>query len=485
MKKQQQTKLAIQFKVAMLCIFCSTATLAQELQSYLYRDIAFNNTAYSEKHDSFLAYIDNNSLQQGDHLIHELIGQISEDASIDKISFARVLTNSAISNALLGKFPLAHLDLDAALQLGEANGRYHLQLVNILMVKSHISHLSGDKDQAENTLRRTQHIFHRHDGVYAKGQLPVIEALTNMHLNRGETLAADREQFFRLKINEEVYGSNSEEIIPTLESLGQYFAYRASSIVDTREMETAIYRGKLFDEAIDLFERSLAIIEDKYDANDLRLVRPLRGLSKTRFMQGSSFTNARETMERASNIISNNPTTDIADHAKSLVALGDTYLITQDTRSLNVYTQAWELLGEVPENEMLRESIFGQPKLLYPAALLRPVLFRQPTNTSPEDDLYVDLEYDVRHDGKVRNINIIDGNVPNNQKKLLRNYVSHMRFRPRLVDGAPTTTEGIKLHQPFIVMSQGAADNRPDDASLSIEQTTPSRDVETLIQAVH
>ena len=186
-------------------------------------------------------------------------------------------------------------------------------------------------------------------------------------------------------------------------------------------------------------------------------------------------------MERASNIISNNPNTDISDHAQSLVALGDTYLVTQDARSLEVYAQAWNLLGEAPENESLRTKIFGQPTLLYPDVLIRPLLTRQPSNTRPEDDLYVNLEYDVRYDGKVKNINVIDGNVPNNQKKLLRDYVSNMRYRPRLVDGEPTTTEGIKLYQEFKVAAPKPTLNHPDNTSLNVEQAVsePNIDSET------
>jgi tetratricopeptide (TPR) repeat protein len=473
-----QAKFVFQCKVLTFCLFCSTYAFAQELQTYLFKDIAFHNEEYSVKHEEFLNFIDGSNFVQANNVALKLSAQISENTAIDKMSYAMAMTNSAVSHALIGNLTLSILDLDTALHLGEASGRFNLNLINILMVKAHVSQLNGNFKEAENALRRSQHIFHRHDGVYAEGQLPVIKALAEIHLQNGKLLAADREQLFRLKVNEEVFGSNNEEIIPTLESLGLYFANRASAIPNTGETEIAIYRDKLFREAINLFERSLTIIENKYDANDLRLVGPLRGLSKTRFMQGASFAEARKSMERASEIISNNPTTDISDHAISLVALGDTYLITQDSRSLEVYIQAWNLLGETQKNEALRTSIFSQPKLLFPDVLIRPLLLRQPSNTDPEDDLFVSLEYDVRHDGKVRNINVTDGNVPNNQKKLLRDYVSNMKYRPRLVDGEPTTTEGIKLYQKFRVTAQKSALNRPDNTSLNVEQTIPSDDID-------
>lgn len=463
-----------------ICLAFSVPVMADDIETYLFTDIEFNQADLLAEHNQFIAYIQNEDHKQANAVIVDLLSRIRDDTRISKMTFARTLSNSAISEAIIGHTELAVAEFEAAIELAEASGRYNTNLPKILMAKSLVHRFEENYEPAENALRRTQHIYHRQSGVYAEGQLPVIEALTDMNLRRGKAVAADREQFFRLKISEEVYGSNSEEIIPTLESLGLYFANRASAIAATREVEHTMYRDKLFKESINLFERAIAIIEDKYDTNDLRLIGPLQGLSKTRFMQGSSFATARESMERASDIISNSPSTDIADHVKSLVALGDTYLITQDARSLGTYTQAWNLLDELPDNQSLRDQFFGQPKLLYPDVLIRPILARQPSNTSPEDALFVNLEYDVRQDGKVRNIQVLDGNVPNNQKKLLRNYVSKMRYRPRLVDGQAITTEGIQLHQVFKVSANRGAMNRPADRMLQVEQEMPNKKPENI-----
>ena len=436
------------------------ATYAQDIRSFIFHDIQFDNAEYTQQLSQFYTQIQSENHNQARLIAVDLVEKISEDLSVDKLSFAMLKSNAAIAIAITGDQSTAISEIESALEILESGGRYNLRLVNILMAQAYLYRSQEEYDKAENALRRSQHIFHRQAGVYAEGQLPIIEVLTDMDLERGQTLNADKGQYFRLKIAEEVYGSNSEEIIPTLQSLGLYFANRASVIAANQQMEQAIYRDKLFKDAVSLFERSIAIIEDKYDVNDLRLIEPLRGLSKTRFMQGSSFNNARVSMERATNIISSNPSTDISDHAKSLVALGDTYLITHDSRSLGTYSQAWAVLEEVPDNEVIRQKLFGEPKLLYPDVLVRPILTRQPTNTMPQDELFVNLEYDVRMDGKVRNVQVIDGNVPNNQKKLLRDYVSKMRYRPRLIDGQSATTEGIKLHQTFRVVRKSSTVNR-------------------------
>jgi len=476
-------QITLRCKLLLACLAFSTQGLADDIEAYLFTEIKFNQAIYLANHEEFINHLRNEEHGKANTVILNLVEDIRADSTVSKMTFARTLSNSAISNAIVGNRTLAISEFESAIELlVAASGRYNAKLTKVLMAKSLVHRFEKDYTQAENALRRTQHIFHRQSGVYAEAQLPVVEALTDMNLRRGKSMAADREQFFRLKINEEIYGSTSEKIIPTLESLGLYFANRASTITANREVENAIYRDKLFRDAIIFFERAIAIIEDKYGANDLRLIGSLHGISKTRFMQGSAFTTARQSMERASQIISDSPSTDISDHVKSLVALGDTYLITHDLRSHSIYTQAWNLLDDVPENESIREQFFGQPKLLYPDVLLKPILERQPSNTSLAEDLFVDLEYDIKQDGRVRNIQVIDGNVPNSQKKLLRNYVSKMRYRPRLVGGQAVTTEGIKLHQIFKVSIQPGAAKEPTEQLLQIEQEVSNKAPENLSQ---
>ncbi|MBL4681257.1 MAG: hypothetical protein JKY88_11120 [Pseudomonadales bacterium] len=503
-------QIALRCKLLFACLaFCSQG-LADEIEAYLFTEIKFNQANYLANHEEFINRLRNEEHAKANAIMLNLVENIRADSTVSKMTFAKTLSNSAISNAIVGNQALAISEFESAIELLiEASDRYNTKLTKILMAKSLVHRFEKDNTQAENALRRTQHIFHRQSGVYAEAQLPVVEALTYMNLRRGKSMAADREQFFRLKISEEVYGRNSKEIIPTLESLGLYFANRASAITANREVESAIYRDKLFKVAINFFERAIAIIEDKYGTddlrlisvlhgisktrtiaiikdkqgtNDLRLIGSLHGISKTRFIQGSSFATARESMERASQIISDSPTTDITDHVKSLIALGDTYLITQDARSNSIYTQAWNLLDEVPENQSIRDQFFGQPKLLYPDVLIERILTRQPSNTTPSEDLFVDLEYDVRQNGRVRNIQVIESNVPNNEKKLLRNYVSKMRYRPRLVNGQAVTTEGIKLHQIFKVSVQSGAAKELTEQLIQIEQEMPNKTPENLSQ---
>ena len=158
-------------------------------------------------------------------------------------------------------------------------------------------------------------------------------------------------------------------------------------------------------------------------------------------------------MERAAGIVTTNPSSDVSDHAKSLVELADTYVITTDGRALDVYTEAWEMLAD-PEFDDLRYQLFGTPKMLFPDEPIQPVLARHPMNAVVGDELFVDIEYDIRHDGRVRNVKIVEGNVPNEEKKMLKTYVSRLKYRPRIVEGEFFMTEGLSWHQTFRVLEK-------------------------------
>jgi hypothetical protein len=175
-------------------------------------------------------------------------------------------------------------------------------------------------------------------------------------------------------------------------------------------------------------------------------------MSKVRFLQGSSRTQAEEAMQRAYAIVSNHPSSDAADVANALVKLADTYTLTSDTRNVPTYEAAWALLADTPENEQLRYQLFSIPKRLYPDKTLQPVLARQPVTVPFGEELFVELEYSVNPTGRVSEAKIIDSNVPNEQRKLYRSYISTLKYRPRMAEGSPVKTQGLGLRQTYKVL---------------------------------
>ena len=460
MQKRQSLGPLITLTLFLSVAFSQSAIGADTISNYFFRDIAHPNL--QQINSQMLKAFDAEDYEEALRLSGDLVKLAEQDTSIDKMSFARALSNASIMNALGGERGSAILTTTRAIELVEDTDPFHFDLFNILMVKSYTQNAEDMHADAEDSLRRAQHITHRQDGVYSRKQLPIIESLAGIKVAQGEFRDADQEQRFNLKVSELAFGSGSEELMPTLERLGNYFANRGSTIPISTVQEDRLYRDRLFREATEMFERSIQIIEDRYGDTDLRLLEPLKGLSRTKYLQGYGRVHAERPMERALKIVQANPATDRADHARALVALGDLYTTTSDNRASDAYMEAWELLGEEEELDDLRYELFGRPVRLVPEAPIQPVLFRHPVDVEEGSELFVDIQYDIREDGRVRNSTVIEGNVPNSDRKLMRDFVSTMRFRPRIKDGELTATEGMLLHQTYRVK------NREPKASFNI-----------------
>ena len=445
--------------LAIFIILGSLSVKADSVDHYLFRQIHFDDVSLAGRHEQMLQDFDAEHLGLAQLSANQLIKEISTNLDTDgsiyaRSIYAKVLTNAAIISALSGDRASAKTMLDKAVVLAETINPFHEDLFQILSTLGYIQVQEKLFPAATGYLRRAQHITHRADGVYAKQQLPVIRNLALIKIEQGRLLDADREQRFNLKVSEHAFGSTSEEIVPILKNLGNYFSRRGYSIPKNAASDVRLYRDKLFRESVELFERSVAIIENKYGDEDLRLVELLQGLSRIRYMRGSTRSIVTASMERAAHIVSSSQSSDVSDIAQTLVDLGDTYLLTNDRRALDTYLSAWGLLSQRSSYADLRYDLFGTPKRLYPDKPTQFYLTRKPANVEEGEELYVDLEYDIRFDGRVNNIKILEGNVPNSQKKRLKDYLYRVRFRPQIVNGEFTQIERLRLHQTFYLIAE-------------------------------
>jgi tetratricopeptide (TPR) repeat protein len=418
----------------------------------IYKDIAFQDPALTTLQQTLLQQLRDEELIGAGETANDMVELVSRDFDVDSLNYAKVLTNSALIDWKLDRPEPALASLRLAIAHTESISPFHSALFEMLIAEAVIEHKTGYLEYAADTYRQAQHISHRIDGVYTQLQIPVIDALTEIHIRTNKPYQADQEQRLKLKVIEQAFGPDDEAIIPTLTKLGAYFAVRGHSFNVNVNSQTRLYRDSLFRDAINMFDRSLAILEDNYGEADLRLVDPLIEMSKVRFLQGSSRTQAEEAMQRAYAIVSNHPSSDAADVANALVKLADTYTLTSDTRNVPTYEAAWALLADTPENEQLRYQLFSIPKRLYPDKTLQPVLARQPVTVPFGEELFVELEYSVNPTGRVSEAKIIDSNVPNEQRKLYRSYISTLKYRPRMAEGSPVKTQGLGLRQTYKVL---------------------------------
>jgi hypothetical protein len=161
---------------------------------------------------------------------------------------------------------------------------------------------------------------------------------------------------------------------------------------------------------------------------------------------------AEAALLRSLEILDSNPNSDLTDRIQAIVDLGDFYIIISDKQAQEIYLNAWTILQETPETQQFASSLFGSPVRLYPRNPPFLYLERTPDGVTTGDELFVNLQYDVSPDGHVRNIEIIDKNVPNKGVRLLRQILRASRFRPRIDNGELVSTEALEIRQLFSVL---------------------------------
>jgi tetratricopeptide (TPR) repeat protein len=314
-----------------------------------------------------------------------------------------------------------------------------------------------DYIEAVDALRRANHITRRHGGVYNQAQLSIVDKLIDVENTMGEADDINALQLLYLRINEDIYGVDTPELIPALLRLAEHKVTLGTRI-PAENWEVAVYRpnihhswdqtkrAALFKDAQTYYERVIEIVENHYGADDIRLSEPLRGIADAKIVARSGKDVAAKSLRRNIDIVKANPGADTREVALALVELADLFLLWNDSRSGETYQEAWRSIPDDPRYDVLREELFGQPKKLTPANFLLRIRKRP---WRYDGETFSSIKYMVRADGRARRLDQIDGNAPPYAMRYLRAKIYDARFRPRMVDGETVNTEGQVWHQEF------------------------------------
>lgn len=390
-------------------------------------------------------------------------------------AYGQMLINHGILLAASEQYDEAMTMIDSGLvMLEEEVSPFSDELINGIMARALTQMGLQMPAEAEDSFRRAQHITHRKDGVYAEDQLVMLNYMTATSLQQGDPIAADTQQLFSLKVAEQVYGPESQAILPTLSRLGSYFASRGSTVPVMAPTEIRMLRDSLFKHSISMYNRALMIVEQNYGAQDMRLVPHLRGLASARLLQVTARHRAEDALLRSLEIIENQPDVKTVEQAQAHIDLGDLYIITSDERSAEFYLTAWNMLQENQQTREVAQSLFGVPVRLYPRSTPVYFLDRIPDAAEGAEELFVDLEYNITENGRVRDVKVIDKNVPNEKVRILRQSVRAVRYRPRIEKGEIVATEGLRLHQLYKVYGDTEQnEDSPSEDDPGGESTVP------------
>jgi tetratricopeptide (TPR) repeat protein len=329
-------------------------------------------------------------------------------------------------------------------------------------------HAARRYDLAAANFERAIALHRRAEGLFDEGQLPLLEkqadSLTELE-RAEEALLAHR---YALRIVDRKHGERSLPYARQLESVGRWYT-----------------RVRSYEAGRVTLRRSASLVESVAGADSPEMAGPLTGLAENarrwlldpQARAASAADEERRAMfhdaampappglsmstvageglkalERAASIVDASP-----DSSPTLVAgvhsqLGDWHQARQlPDEARPHYQRAWHAAGAAPDGAALQQALFGAP------ALIRYVLpdgWDRYARRPPEEveRRNVEIELTVTATGEVRDSRAVSGTDDERLVKQALASVATARYRPRLVDGQPVDTAGVKFVQAFYVL---------------------------------
>ncbi len=391
--------------------------------------------------------------------IVDLSRRVYGDKSIE---LAAPLTNLATAQMHLGDLAGAEANYRAAIAILEAgDGVGSPRLVNPLVGLGETYMRGGLYEQANRTYRRALQANHAEAGFYNLEQLKILDGLAESYRALDRLTQANAQQRIQVDIQRRRSGPESPELVSALLKLGRWYNQTGQ-----------------YDNARLVFEEAQHVLRESKGSDTTAMVDALVGEALAFQYQGAA-PDCASTLKRALTVLDAQPEPDHAKRAEVLLALGDLYLRWRQPRSARErYAQAWQELSASDALTPVRERYFGEPRMI--AGTLLPTVVnedgKEAKNTGVPRALaegFVVASLTVDTDGDVTNPTILEANPPGLlDKQVLRN-LEFAVFRPRMVDGAVVTTEGMQFRQDFRYVQGTAASPGPAPREPAGEKGVP------------
>lgn len=381
---------------------------------------------------------------------------------------------------------------------------YSPELIEQLLGLSAAQQQLGDHTDALATLERAEFLSRVNNGLYSPEQFAVVELMVENLIDSGDMQQAMEKQQYLLYLQQQYYGNDSKELAPGLERLGDWsmsvfnrgvtgsnsvgFAVstgsRRAPALSPRGlavMNLEIARFRYFQairnlvQARDLGNPQLPGLEEKFLQN-LYLAGHRNGLiSNPAFYiasRGSStgsrisvnefetnlqlHATGRDALQRLLFYQSRYHNTDATTLLNTMLNLADWHLLFNRRReAMTVYADSWKLVQSTPGLAEASTNLL-QPPLpqQLPAFMALPHSrghYGIAEDAVVEFDGYIDVSYDLTRNGDVENLRVVASSegVPTVVERRLRRLLQGAPQRPRLQDGVPVASTGIKVRYYF------------------------------------
>jgi tetratricopeptide (TPR) repeat protein len=384
------------------------------------------------------------------------------------------LMNLALAQYLSGDYLGAEAGYLRVIELVEASGR--LTTPRMARAEAGLAatyHAGKRYDLAVEHFDRAVLLSRRSEGLFNEAQLPLLQKYADSLTEIGRLEDALKAQRYSLRVVERKYGASSLRYAAQLESVARWYSRIGS-----------------YDASRAALRRAIDIIEAAKGANAPELIDPLtaladcdrrqlldpsqRDLSSADTQRRSMFhdpmaplgpalpagtinSEGQKALERAAAIASSRSDPSPVQLAGVRTQLGDWFQSQkQFDRALPQYLLAWQsATGQSLDGKPLTERLFGRPVLLHyepPPSWDR--YFGRPPGEATVRNAAV--EFTVSAQGRVMDPKVVTDDGDSKLGSLTEKAVQSARYRPRFEKGQPVETHGVRLDQPFYVLTEDA-----------------------------
>ncbi|HEX5046672.1 MAG TPA: tetratricopeptide repeat protein [Gammaproteobacteria bacterium] len=370
-----------------------------------------------------------------------------QDQTQRDADYAKDLTVLALIQIELKRLDPAESNLLKAIEIVEkAEGEFSISLVEPYRGLGRAYIKEARYPQAITVLEQAQNVSQRNLGLFNVEQSGVIDDLTTAYLGLGDTVEARRMQLERLDNAVKRFGANDPRVFPFRYQLADYYQ-----------------RSRLTESAREQYAQVLKSQESQLAPNDPQLMNPLRQLAKIDLLTTQGET--AEAHDRLEAVLEQNPDADPLERGLSLAALGDWAIVTGNAEDARLYyKQAWDAIAAKPDADV--QNLFAKPALLDFVAPLDAV-DRGERSRRPYAWAQIEARFDVAADGRTFNVSLVGREAPLSPiESRFARRLRETHFRPRLVDGEPVATSGVRFTHLFrYYVSKEEAEQGSDDGN--------------------
>jgi tetratricopeptide (TPR) repeat protein len=392
-------------------------------------------------------------------------------ASSEELQVA--LMNLALAQNRAGDYPAAESNYLRVIDTIEASGRRSSpRLARAYAGLAGTYYAARRYDLAAASYKHAIALLRRTAGLYDEAQLPLLDKQADALTEVGRTDEALRAHRYALRVVAHHQGEESLAFARQLEALGRWYtrvgAYEASRGTLRNAAEVVTDAGG--PDSLDLIGPLTAYAENArrwlmdpsleemtaMDEQRRSMFQDSMMPAPPRLSPSTIASEGQKALERAAAIVAAHPDASSALSVGVKVQLGDWYQVRQQPdRALPYYRQAWQAVGATPDGGKLRESLFGGPVLLQYDA---PGSWNR-LATRPADEVelrVVEVELSVTAQGLPRDARIVGVDAEQRLASQALRAAASAIYRPRLVDGEPVATAGVRFNQPFYVQREPA-----------------------------